>query len=157
MKEYLESASDVLNGLGTTENGLSSSDAQSRLEKHGKNKLDEKKKKSLLSAFLEKLADPMLIILMIAAVLSVLTSSLSGETEWSDAVIILIVVLINAVLGVVQESKAEKAIEALQQMSKAKTRVRRDGRIQQIESENLVPGDVCFWKLETASRQMEGF
>ncbi len=144
MKEYLESASDVLNGLGTTENGLSSSDAQSRLEKHGKNKLDEKKKKSLLSAFLEKLADPMLIILMIAAVLSVLTSSLSGETEWSDAVIILIVVLINAVLGVVQESKAEKAIEALQQMSKAKTRVRRDGRIQQIESENLVPGDVVL-------------
>lgn len=144
MKEYLETTSDVLKGLGSTEDGLSSSDAQSRLEKHGKNKLDEKKKKSLLSAFLEKLADPMLIILMIAAVLSVLTSSLSGETEWSDAVIILIVVLINAVLGVVQESKAEKAIEALQQMSKAKTRVRRDGKIIQIESENLVPGDVVL-------------
>ena len=144
MKEYLESASDVLESLGTAADGLSSADAQSRLEKHGKNKLDEKKKKSLVSAFLEKLADPMLIILMIAAVLSVLTSSLSGETEWSDAIIILVVVLINAVLGVVQESKAEKAIEALQQMSKAKTKVRRDGKIIQIESENLVPGDIVL-------------
>ena len=144
MKEYLESASDVLKGLGTTEDGLSASDAQSRLEKHGKNKLEEKKKKSIAAAFLEKLADPMLIILMIAAVLSVITSSLSGETEWSDALIILIVVLINAVLGVVQESKAEKAIEALQQMSKAKTKVRRDGKILQIESENLVPGDIVL-------------
>ena len=144
MKEYLESASDVLESLGTAAEGLSSADAQSRLEKHGKNKLDEKKKKSLVSAFLEKLADPMLIILMIAAVLSVLTSSLSGETEWSDAIIILVVVLINAVLGVVQESKAEKAIEALQQMSKAKTKVRRDGKIIQIESENLVPGDIVL-------------
>ena len=144
MKEYLESQEEVLKGLGTTAEGLSAADAQSRLEKHGKNKLDEKKKKSLAAAFLEKLADPMLIILMIAAVLSVLTSSLSGETEWSDAIIILVVVLINAVLGVVQESKAEKAIEALQQMSKAKTRVRRDGKIVQIESENLVPGDIVL-------------
>lgn len=166
MKEYLEEASDVLKGLGTAEEGLSALDAQSRLEKHGKNKLDEKKKKSPLMAFLEKLADPMLIILMIAAVLSVLTSSLSGETEWSDAVIILIVVLINAILGVVQESKAEKAIEALQQMSKAKSKVRRDGKIIQVESENLVPGDIVLLEagdsvpadgrlLKTASMKVE--
>ena len=142
MKEYLQSQDDVISSLSASREGLSSEEASKRLSEYGPNKLQEKKKDSLLKKFLGELSDPMLIILMIAAVLSVITSAAAGETEWSDAIIILIVVLINAVLGVVQESKAEKAIEALQNMSKAKSKVRRDGKIATIESEELVPGDI---------------
>ena len=141
-KEYLESADDVVSSLSSSPSGLSDSEAAKRLSEYGRNKLEEKKKDGIIKQFLSKLADPMLIILMIAAVLSVITSTASGETEWSDAIIILVVVLINAVLGVVQESKAEKAIEALQNMSKAKSKVRRNGKIITIESEELVPGDI---------------
>ena len=141
-KEYLESADDVISSLSSSPSGLSDSEASKRLSEYGRNKLEEKKKDGIIKQFLSKLADPMLIILMIAAVLSVITSTASGETEWSDAIIILVVVLINAVLGVVQESKAEKAIEALQNMSKAKSKVRRNGKIVTIESEELVPGDI---------------
>ena len=142
MKEYLQSQDDVIASLGTSRSGLVAEEASRRLTEHGPNKLEERKKDSLLKKFIGELSDPMLIILMIAAVLSVVTSAASGETEWSDAVIILIVVLINAVLGVVQESKAEKAIEALQNMSKAKSKVRRDGKLITVESEELVPGDI---------------
>ncbi len=142
MKEYLQSQDDVIASLGTSRSGLAAEEASRRLTEHGPNKLEERKKDSLLKKFIGELSDPMLIILMIAAVLSVVTSAASGETEWSDAVIILIVVLINAVLGVVQESKAEKAIEALQNMSKAKSKVRRDGKLITVESEELVPGDI---------------
>lgn len=141
-KEYLESADDVVSSLSSSPSGLSDSEAAKRLSEYGRNKLEEKKKDGIIKQFLSKLADPMLIILMIAAVLSVITSTASGETEWSDAIIILVVVLINAVLGVVQESKAEKAIEALQNMSKAKSKVRRNRKIITIESEELVPGDI---------------
>ena len=141
-KEYLMPSEDVISSLGSSKDGLASSEVPKRLEEYGRNKLEEKEKDSLFKQFMGKLADPMLIILMIAAVLSVVASYASGETEWSDAIIILIVVLINAVLGVVQESKAEKAIEALQNMSKAKSKVRRDGKLMTVESEELVPGDV---------------
>ena len=142
MKEYLQSQDDVISSLGSSREGLETEEAKKRLTEYGPNKLEEKKKDSVFKKFLEELSDPMLIILMIAAVLSVITSAASGETEWSDAIIILIVVLINAVLGVVQESKAEKAIEALQSMSKAKSKVRRGGQIVTVESEELVPGDI---------------
>ena len=142
MKEYLQSQDDVISSLKTTRDGLTAEESGKRLSEYGPNKLEEKKKDSILKKFLEELSDPMLIILMIAAVLSVITSAAAGETEWSDAIIILIVVLINAVLGVVQESKAEKAIEALQSMSKARSKVRRGGEIITVESENLVPGDI---------------
>ena len=142
MKEYLQSQDEVISSLKTSREGLSAEEAGRRLSEYGPNKLEEKKKDSILKKFLEELSDPMLIILMIAAVLSVITSAAAGETEWSDAIIILVVVLINAVLGVVQESKAEKAIEALQSMSKAKSKVRRNGEIVTVESENLVPGDI---------------
>ena len=142
MKEYLQSQDDVISSLNSSRDGLSAEEAKKRLSEYGPNKLEEKKKDSIIKKFFEELSDPMLIILMIAAVLSVLTSYASGEPEWSDAIIILIVVLINAVLGVVQESKAEKAIEALQSMSKAKSKVRRGGEIITVESEELVPGDI---------------
>lgn len=141
-KEYLESGDSVIESLGSSREGLSTAEVGKRLEEYGRNKLEEKKKDGIVKQFLSKLADPMLIILMIAAVLSVVTSYASGEVEWSDAVIILVVVLINAVLGVVQESKAEKAIEALQNMSKAKSKVKRDGKQMTVESEELVPGDI---------------
>ena len=141
-KEYLESGDSVIESLGSSREGLSTAEVGKRLEEYGRNKLEEKKKDGIVKQFLSKLADPMLIILMIAAVLSVVTSYASGEVEWSDAIIILVVVLINAVLGVVQESKAEKAIEALQNMSKAKSKVKRDGKQMTVESEELVPGDI---------------
>ena len=144
MKEYLTSKDEVVKSLNSSYEGLSAAEAKKRLEKNGPNKLREGKKDSLFKKFLEELSDPMLIILMVAAVLSVGTSALSGEIEWADAIIILIVVLINAVLGVYQESKAEKAIEALQKMSQAKSKVKRDGKILTVPSEELVVGDIIL-------------
>ena len=122
--------------------GLSKEEAISRYEAYGPNRLEEKKNDGILKRFIRELSDPMLIILMIAAVLSVVTSAAAGSVEWSDAIIILVVVLINAVLGVVQESKAEKAIEALQSMSKARSKVKRNGSVATVDSDELVPGDI---------------
>ncbi len=144
MKAYLQSTEEVLKSVESAKDGLNNSEAESRLKKNGKNILKQGKKESIVIKFIKELADPMLIILMVAAVLSVVTSALSGKVEWSDAIIILVVVLINAILGVYQEAKAEKAIEALQKMSQAMTSVKRDGKIQVIPSENLVVGDVII-------------
>lgn len=142
MKDYLLTAQEVLKSQKSGESGLSAAEAASRLEKDGKNKLAEAKKDSLLKKFFDELKEPMLIILMVAAVLSVITSAASGEVEFTDAIIILVVVLLNAILGVLQESKAEKAIEALQQMSAATSKVIRDGKQLTVHSEDLVAGDV---------------
>ncbi len=143
MKEYLKSCEDVLNEVGSNENGLTSSEAASRLEKNGKNKLAEGKKESLIHRFLKQLADPMIIILIVAAVISAVTATLGGESEgYADVIIILVVVLINAVLGVYQESKAERAIEALQEIAAATSKVIRDGKLTDIRSEDLVIGDI---------------
>ncbi len=142
MKDYLLTAQEVLKSQKSGESGLSAAEAASRLERDGKNKLAEAKKDSLLKKFFDELKEPMLIILMVAAVLSVITSAASGEVEFTDAIIILVVVLLNAILGVLQESKAEKAIEALQQMSAATSKVIRDGKQLTVHSEDLVAGDV---------------
>ncbi len=143
MKEYLKNCEDVLTEVGSNENGLTSSEAASRLEKNGKNKLAEGKKESLFHKFLKQLADPMIIILIAAAVISAITATLGGEGEgYADVIIILVVVLINAVLGVYQESKAEKAIEALQEIAAATSKVIRDGKLTDIKSEDLVVGDI---------------
>lgn len=143
MKEYLKNCEDVLTEVGSNENGLTSAEAASRLEKNGKNKLAEGKKESLFHKFLKQLADPMIIILIAAAVISAITATLGGEGEgYADVIIILVVVLINAVLGVYQESKAEKAIEALQEIAAATSKVIRDGKLTDIKSENLVVGDI---------------
>ena len=109
MKEYLKESSEVLEALQTRENGLSGKEAQERLEKYGKNKLKEGKKTPLIVRFLEELKDPMIIILIVAAVISGITSVYSGES-FADVIIIMIVVIINAVLGVVQESSNSKSI-----------------------------------------------
>lgn len=143
MKEYLQDFKDVLSSVSSSVSGLTSSEASSRLEKNGKNKLAEGKKQSLISRFLSQLADPMIIILIVAAVISAVTAAVGGEGEgYADVIIIMVVVLINAVLGVYQESKAEKAIEALQEIAAATSKVIRDGKLIDIKSEDLVVGDV---------------
>ncbi len=141
MKEYLSEVKQVLDEQKTSESGLSSAQAAQRLSEFGHNKLDEGKKESTLHKFLMELKDPMIIILIAAAIISGITSAYSGESA-ADTVIIMVVVIINAVLGVVQENKAEKAIEALQEIAAATSKVLRDGRQITVKSEELVPGDV---------------
>ena len=141
---YMQSSEEVLQTLGVTAEGLSSQEAQARLEKYGPNKLKEAPKPTLIQRFLAQLKDPMLIILMIAAAVSALTGMLSGESEWAEVIIIVAVVLLNAILGVIQESKAEAAIEALQTMTAATCKVLRDGKQIALHSDELVPGDVVI-------------
>ena len=146
MKHYLKDSSEVIESVGSTPDGLSSTEASQRLEKNGKNKLAEAKKESLLHRFFKQLCEPMTIILLVAAAISAgveIYNGLQHGFEFpADVVIILAVVLINAVLGVLQESKAEKAIEALQEMSKAQSKVIRDGKQISVPSEELVVGDI---------------
>ena len=148
MKEYLKQSSAVLDDVASSADGLSSAESAARLEKNGKNKLAEGKKESLIKRFFKQLAEPMTIILLVAAVISAgveIYNGLQHGFEFpADVVIILAVVLINAILGVFQESKAEKAIEALQEMSKAQSKVLRDGKMIFVPSEDLVVGDVII-------------
>ena len=147
MKEYLRDAGQVMTEQKTSLEGLSSAEASERLQKHGLNKLAEGKKESIFVKFLKELADPMIIILLVAAVISSITEYIEAIDHGvsffpTDACIILVVVLINAILGVYQESKAEKAIEALQEMAAATSKVIRDGHQIVVRSEELVPGDI---------------
>ncbi len=141
MKYYCESAQDVLEAVGSSESGLTPQEAARRLEQNGPNKLAEAKGKSLIRRFLEQLADPMIIILLVAAAISGVLAVVEGES-FADVIIILAVVIINAVLGVYQESKAEKAIEALQKMAAATSKVIRDGHLVTVPSTELCVGDV---------------
>ena len=141
MKEYLSSIEEVLKAQNATPEGLTSAEAAKRLEQFGHNKLKEGKKDSLLKRFLDELADPMIIILIVAAVISGITAYYEGES-FTDVIIIMAVVIINAVLGVVQESKAEAAIAALQEIAAATSKVVRDGKIVTLKSEEIVPGDI---------------
>lgn len=143
MKYYLESSSEVFGEVKSTENGLTSEQARRRSAETGKNKLAEGKKTPLILRFLSQFADPMIIILIAAAVISAITSVLQKEFP-SDVIIIMFVVIVNAILGVYQESKAEKAIEALQKMAAATTKVLRDGKVYEIPSEDLTVGDVVL-------------
>ena len=143
MKAYLESVQDVLKEQASQVDGLSTQEADKRLAEHGPNKLQEGKKKSLIERFLRELADPMIIILIAAAVISGITAVYAGES-FTDVIIIMAVVIINAVLGVVQESKAEAAIEALQEIAAATSKVMRDGKLVTLKSEELVPGDIVL-------------
>ncbi len=149
MKHYCENQDAVLKAFGSSQNdGLTSAEASKRLEENGKNKLAAAKKKSLVRRFLEQLSDPMIIILIVAAAisgaLSVYHLTRGEEGEFVDVIIIIAVVLINAILGVFQESKAEKAIEALQEMSAATSKVLRDGKVVHVPSEELVVGDIVL-------------
>lgn len=143
MKYYLEKTDDVIKHVESCGNGLSAVEAQKRLERDGKNKLVEAKKDSLIKKFFSQLADPMIIILIVAAVISAVMAFSSGDKGgFTDVIIISAVVLINAVLGVYQESKAEKAIEALAEMTAATSKVIRDGVLLHIKSDELVVGDI---------------
>ncbi|MBE5761548.1 MAG: cation-translocating P-type ATPase [Clostridiales bacterium] len=143
LKFYCEDKEAVLHEIGSNEQGLSSSEAKKRLEANGKNKLDAAPGKSLIRRFLEQLTDPMIIILLAAAAISGVLAVIENES-FADVIIILAVVIINAVLGVYQENKAEKAIEALQEMSAATSKVMRDGQVMTVHSEDLVVGDVVL-------------
>ncbi len=143
MKYYLNDLSDVFNELKSNRDGLSSIEAEKRLNAYGKNELEAPKGKSLLARFLEQLADPMIIILIVAAIVSGVIAVLEHES-FSDVIIILAVVLVNAILGVYQENKAEQAIDALQKMSASTSKVLRDNKIMTIASSELVIGDVIL-------------
>ena len=141
MNYCTEDATRALTALQTGRQGLTSGEAAARLERYGHNKLVEGKKKTLLARFLSQLADPMMIVLLVAAALSGVTSAYAGES-FADVFIILFVVVLNAVLGVLQESKAEEAIAALKEMTASTSKVWRDGQLTHVKSEELVPGDV---------------
>ena len=143
MEFYCEDKTVVLEDLHSGAEGLSAEEAARRLDEHGRNKLAAAKGKSLLRRFVEQLADPMILILLAAAAISGVLAYLEGD-GYTDVIIILAVVLLNAILGVAQESKAEKAIEALQAMSAANSKVLRDGVLITLPSEELVPGDVVL-------------
>ena len=145
MKEYLASAKEVLEEQSTSAaQGLTAAEAQSRLASVGPNKLDEEEKTPMWKRFFEQMGDPMVIMLLVAAAISVITGFIQGEPEWADAAIILSVVILNSVLGVVQEAKSEQALEALQEMSAAQSKVIRDGKMVHMASSELVPGDVVL-------------
>ena len=143
MKEYLQTTDAVLDKVGSSGTGLTGAEAAARLEKNGKNKLAEGKRESVILRFLKQLVEPMTIILLVAAAISAVLAIYEGSFP-SDVVIIMAVVVINAVLGVVQESKAEEAIAALQEMSAATSKVLRDGKQVSVHSEDLVVGDVII-------------
>ena len=142
MKHYLSEVSSVLEKVQTSENGLTNAEAEARLERDGKNKLAEGKKISLLKRFFLQLVNPMIIVLLIAAAINLVTVIVSKEDSFADVIIIVAVVLLNAILGVVQEGKAEQAIEALKEMTASTCKVIRDGQLQAVKSEDLVVGDI---------------
>lgn len=147
-QEYAKTSQEVMQELNTTPQGLPTAEVQKRQQQYGPNKLKDGEKKSLFRRFLDQLMDPMLIILMIAAAVSAGTTVMHNVQNpdhpegLAEVFIILIVVLLNAVLGVLQESKAEAAIEALQTMTAATCKVLRDGKQVSVLSQELVPGDV---------------
>ncbi|MEG1862805.1 MAG: cation-translocating P-type ATPase [Oscillospiraceae bacterium] len=143
VKHYYETIQAVLDNTQSTSSGLDREEVARRIEKNGPNKLAEAQKISTFSRFLKQLTDPMIIVLIAAAVVSGITSVYSGE-GMTDVLIIVAVVMINAILGVYQESKAEKAIEALQKMTSATTKVLRNGIMTVVKSEELVIGDVVL-------------
>ena len=167
MKEYLSAASEVLQAQGVdAEAGLSSAEAAGRMAKHGPNKLKEEEKTPLWIRFFQQMADPMVIMLIVAAAISAITGAIQGEIDFADVIIILTVVVINSALGVIQEAKSEEALAALQEMSAAQSKVIRDGKLVMLHSSELVPGDVILLEagdsvpadcrvLESASMKIE--
>ncbi len=138
---YVESEESVLNLLESSREGLSTEQVETRLAEYGRNELDEGEKRSLFMKFIDQFKDLMIIILIVAAILSVVTEGAEGLT---DAIIILAVVILNAAFGVYQEGQAEAAIEALKSMSSPIARVRRNGHVVEVDSKELVPGDIVL-------------
>ena len=124
--------------------GLSEEEAQKRFERYGPNNLKEKKKESIFVKFIKQFNDFMIIILIIAAIISAVVSKLNGEADYIDSIIIVAIVIFNAIMGLVQEQKAEKSLEALKKMSAPNAKVRRNGRVQEIDATMVVPGDIVI-------------
>ncbi len=148
MKHYLSETSQVLEEVSSSPDGLSAAEAASRLEKNGRNKLAEAKKTSVFKRFLQQLVNPMIIVLLVAAAVNLVTviveRARGGEESFAEFIIIVAVVLLNAVLGVVQEGKAEQAIEALKEMTASTCKVIRGGQLVAVKSEEVVVGDVVI-------------
>lgn len=141
MKYYLENVDNVLKELETSKEGLSNKQVGFKRTYYGPNKLDEAKKDGVFKKIISSIADPMIILLLITAGISAVTSAIQHES-FSDVFIILFVVIINTIMGIVQESKAEKAIDSLKEMTKATSKVIRNGKKQVVKSEELVVGDI---------------
>ena len=144
---YLERPAKILIDLGTSVNGLSQAEAEKRLRENGKNKLKEAEHDSLLKKFISALADPMIIMLIAAAAVQALVAVIEaggkpGIRDFTDVIVILIVVIINSILSIVQESKAEAAMDALTQMTASTSKIMRDGKVHVIKSEDVVVGDI---------------
>lgn len=138
---YTQSPEEVFEALSTSKKGLTTEEATKRLETFGRNELEEGEKRTLFQKFVDQFKDLMIIILLAAAALSIVTEGMHGLT---DAIIILLVVVLNAAFGVYQEGQAEAAIDALKSMSSPLARVRRDGHVKEVDSKELVPGDVVL-------------
>ena len=143
MREYLVESQDILKQLKTDYDGLSSEESKKRLNQNGLNKLEEAKKTSLFIKFIKELTNPMIIILIVAAIVSGITAAYANES-FADVFIIFIVVIINGILGVYQENKSEKAIEALQTMTASTCKVIRNNKQITIKSEEVVVGDIVL-------------
>ncbi len=147
---YTKSVDEVRRSLKTNVNiGLSEEEAHARLAKDGLNKLQDKRKENIIVRFLKQFNDFMIIILIIASVVSAIMARIDGSNDYMDSIIIIAIVVFNAIMGLVQESKAEKSLEALKKMSAPITKVKRDGIVQEINSEDVVVGDVII--LETGN------
>lgn len=139
------SVEEIAKNLKTNINiGLSDDEAQKRFERYGPNNLKEKKKESIFVKFIKQFNDFMIITLIIAAIISAVVSKLNGEADYIDSIIIVAIVIFNAIMGLVQEQKAEKSLEALKKMSAPNAKVRRNGRVQEIDATMVVPGDIVI-------------
>ena len=136
---------EVLKELKTDrKKGLTSSEVKERQQLNGKNKIKDKPKETFIMKFIKQFNDFMIIILIIASIVSAAISYFQGENDYIDSIIIIAIVILNALMGVIQESKAEKSIEALQEMTPPKAKVIRDGKTYEINAEDLVSGDVVI-------------
>lgn len=136
---------EVLRKLETDrKNGLSQEEVKERKQKYGKNKLKDKPKESILIKFIKQFNDFMIIILIIASIVSAVISRVQGENDYIDSIIIIAIVVLNAIMGVIQEAKAEKSIEALQEMTPPRAKVIRNGITNEINAEEVVPGDIII-------------
>ena len=141
--------SQIFKELKTSYKGLNENDVKQRLEKYGKNTLKEKKKESIFIKFIKQFNDFMIITLIIAAIISAVVSKMNGESDYIDSIIIIAIVIFNAIMGLVQEQKAEKSIEALRKMTAPVAKVIRNGKVQEVKASEVVPGDIVI--LETGN------
>ena len=153
---------EVVSRLQTsTKMGLADNEITIRKEKYGANKLQEKKKENIVIKFIKQFNDFMIIILIIASIISAFTSYMQGENDYVDSIIIIAIVILNAIMGLVQEARAEKSIESLKKLTPQIAKAIRGGKLQEINAEELVPGDII--ELEAGNyvpadcRIIEGF